>query len=132
MTKTSIQRLWRSGRGRVTLLGAAAVLALPGCTDLTETPVSAITPGNFFRNSDEVIGGVASVYAGLRGTMWGYYNISQVTTDENVVPTRGSDWFDNGRWLDLHRQAWTPTSGAGLEDMFLALTADTQREGAAA
>jgi len=117
MSKTKIQQLWRAGRGRIALLGAAAVLAVPGCTDLTETPLSAITPGNFFKNSDEVIGGVASVYAGLRGTMWGYYNISQVTTDENVVPTRGSDWFDNGRWLDLHRQAWTPTSGAGLEDI---------------
>jgi hypothetical protein len=117
MTTTKMQRLWRAGRGRVALLGAAALLAVPGCTDLTETPVSAITPGNFFKNADEVIGGVASVYAGLRGTMWGYYNISQVTTDENVVPTRGSDWFDNGRWLDLHRQAWTPTSGAGLEDI---------------
>jgi hypothetical protein len=43
---------------------AAAVGALvlfPACTDLTEVPQSAITPENFYRNEDEVIGGLASV-----------------------------------------------------------------------
>jgi starch-binding outer membrane protein, SusD/RagB family len=90
---------------------------LQGCTDLEETPTSAITPNNFYKNSDEVLGGVASVYAALRGTMWGYYNLSQVSSDETIVPTRGSDWFDNGRWLDLYRHTWTPTSGSGLEDI---------------
>lgn len=111
-----LHQLWRAGRLSAALLVPAATL-LQGCTDLEETPTSAITPNNFFKNSDEVIGGVASVYAALRGTMWGYYNLSQVSTDENVVPTRGSDWFDNGRWLDLYRHTWTPTSGSGLEDI---------------
>ncbi len=111
-----IQQLWRAGRVSAALLVPAATL-LQGCTDLEETPTSAITPNNFFKTSDEVLGGVASVYAALRGTMWGYYNLSQVSTDENIVPTRGSDWFDNGRWLDLYRHTWTPTSGSGLEDI---------------
>jgi starch-binding outer membrane protein, SusD/RagB family len=110
--------LWRAGRLSAALLAApATVLSLQGCTDLDENPTSAITPNNFYRNADEVIGGVASVYAQLRATMWGYYNLSQISTDENVVPTRGSDWFDNGRWLDLYRHTWTPTSGSGLEDI---------------
>lgn len=111
-----IQQLWRASRVSAALLVPAATL-FQGCTDLEETPTSAITPNNFFKNSDEVLGGVASVYAALRGTMWGYYNLSQVSTDENIVPTRGSDWFDNGRWLDLYRHTWTPTSGSGLEDI---------------
>lgn len=110
------QQLWRASRFSLALLVPAATL-VTACTDLDETPTSAITPNNFFKNSDEVIGGVASVYAALRSTMWGYYNLSQVSTDENVVPTRGSDWFDNGRWLDLYRHTWTPTSGSGLEDI---------------
>jgi hypothetical protein len=33
------------------------------------------------------------------------------------VPTRGSDWYDNGRWLEIHRQQWTPNSGSTLEDI---------------
>ena len=110
--------LWRAGRISAALLAApATVFSLQGCTDLEETPTSAITPNNFYKNNVEVLGGLASVYASLRGTMWGYYNLSQVSSDEPVVPTRGSDWFDNGRWLDLYRHTWTPTSGSGLEDI---------------
>jgi starch-binding outer membrane protein, SusD/RagB family len=36
-----------------------------------------------------------------------------LSTDALVVPTRGSDWYDNGQWLDIHRQTWgANTSGA--------------------
>jgi len=102
-------------------LGAASAFALlilaPACTDLTETPSSAITPENFYRNEDEVIGGLASVYAQLRTTDDEYYNTSEVSTDELIVPTRGQDWYDNGKWLDIHRQTFTPTSPAGLDNI---------------
>ncbi len=99
------------------LLASAVGASLQGCTDLTEVPASAISPDNYYRSSAEVLGGVAGVYATLRDNMWNYYNISQVSTDETVVPTRGSDWYDNGRWLEIHRQTWTATSGATNEDI---------------
>jgi hypothetical protein len=83
---------------------------MQGCTDLTETPSSAITPENFYRNEAEVLGGLAGVYAQLRGTLEGYWNATEVSSDEIIVPTRGSDWYDNGQWLELHGQAWTPSS----------------------
>ena len=38
--------------------GAFILLVVaPACTDLTEIPQSAISPENFYRNADEVIGG---------------------------------------------------------------------------
>jgi starch-binding outer membrane protein, SusD/RagB family len=89
------------------------VLALaPGCTNLDEVPSSAITPSTFFKNQREVIAGLAGVYAQLRSTTDNndYYSLSEVTTDEMVVPTRGQDWYDNGTWLELHGQTWSPTS----------------------
>ena len=96
--------------------GVLALTALaPACTDLTEVPQSAITPDNFYRNADEALGGLASVYAQLRATYDNTYNISEVTTDEIIVPTRGQDWYDNGKWLDLHRQTFTANSAAGLD-----------------
>ena len=95
----------------------AILVAASGCTDLTEVPQSAITPENFYRNQDEVMAGVAAAYAQLQATHWSYYNLSQITGDENIVPTRGSDWYDNGRWLELDRQAFTPGSAATLEDI---------------
>ena len=92
------------------------VVALQGCTNLDETPLSVITPGNFFRNEAEVQAGLAGVYAQLRSTApeGSIYDANEVTTDEIVVPTRGRDWADNGQWIDLHNQLWTPTSTGAL------------------
>jgi hypothetical protein len=93
--------------------GVAALGALllgTACTDLDETPLSAITPENFYQNEDEVMGGLASVYSGLQGSLSQYYNLSEISTDELIVPTRGNDWFDGGRWLEIHRQTWSATS----------------------
>jgi len=87
------------------------------CTNLTEVPQDALTPTNAFRTDAEVLAGVASVYAGLRATEWNYFNLSEVTTDEIIVPTRGQDWYDNGRWLEMHKQTWGANSGSALEDM---------------
>ncbi|MEE8572512.1 MAG: RagB/SusD family nutrient uptake outer membrane protein, partial [Gemmatimonadota bacterium] len=105
------------GRRPLTLLLLLPVLAVfQGCS-LDENPTSVITPGNFYQNEQEVMGGLASVYAGLRNTLEFYLITSSVTTDEIVVPTRGSDWFDNGRWIELHQQTWTANSPSGLKDM---------------
>jgi hypothetical protein len=94
-----------------------ALLLAPACTDLTEVPTSAITPENFYRNEDEVIGGLASVYAQLRSTTDEAYNISEISSDEMIVPTRGQDWLDGGKWLDIHRHTFTPNSPAGLDNI---------------
>ena len=84
---------------------------------MSSVPQSAITPDNFYRNADEAIGGLASVYAQLRQTVEGAYEITEVSTDEIVVPTRGQDWLDNGKWLDIHRHTFTPNSPAGLDNI---------------
>ena len=105
------------GRVGKVLLVALTPAIMPGCTDLTEVPADALTPDNAFKTEAEILAGVASVYAGLRGSMWAYWNLSEITTDELVVPTRGSDWYDNGRWLEIHRQGWAPNSGSALDDM---------------
>src|SRR5947199_10595054 len=89
-------------------LGLCALLLVPmqGCTDLNETPISSITPSNFFHTEGEALAALAGVYAGLRNTAGEgeYWGVSEVSTDEIVVPTRGSDWFDNGTWLHHHCQ----------------------------
>jgi hypothetical protein len=90
------------------------IASLHGCTNLDETPVSVITPGTFFGNEAEVSAALAGVYAQLRSTApeGTIYDANEVTTDEIVVPIRGPDWIDNGQWIDLHNQTWTPTSAA--------------------
>jgi hypothetical protein len=97
-----------------TAMFVAPVLFSVACTDLEELPVSAITPENFFKNEGEVIASLAGVYAQLRETVWGYYNTSQVSSDEHIIPTRGQDWYDNGTWLELDKHQWAANSPSGL------------------
>jgi len=97
---------------RVFVTSAVLLMVATGCTDLSESPQSAISPSNFFRNEAEVLAGLAGVYAQLRSTVDDYYNVSEISSDEMVVPTRGQDWYDGGTWLDLHAQTFTPISPA--------------------
>jgi hypothetical protein len=105
-----------------TLSGTGAVFLLlsSACTDLTESPASSITPDNFYRNETEAVGGLASVYAQMRccdAGIGSYYGVSEISTDEMIVPTRGTDWYDNGKWLDLHRHTWTANSPGTLDNI---------------
>jgi len=101
------------GRWTVVLV-APVLLTVAACTNLDESPESFITPVNFYNNEAEVLSGLAGVYAQLRHVVDDYWNVTEVSTDEVVVPTRGQDWYDNGQWLELHRQTWTPSSPSGL------------------
>ncbi|MBS1554305.1 MAG: RagB/SusD family nutrient uptake outer membrane protein [Bacteroidetes bacterium] len=37
----------------------------------------------------------------------GVISLSEITTDELIAPTRGTDWYDDGVWLQLHQHRWT-------------------------
>ena len=116
MTTFRSKSLRRAG-GRALIFAPLLALAA-GCTDLTEVPQDALTPENAFKTEEELLAGVAAVYANLRGVEWvGYETLNELTTDVMIVPTRGSDWYDNGRWLEIHRQTWTASSGSALDDM---------------
>ena len=110
------------GRGPLTLLLLLPVLAASQGCSLDENPVSVITPDNFYQNEEEVLGGLASVYADMRGMLEHNVILSEVSSDELVVPTRGGDWFDNGKWIDLHQQTYganSPASQANINDAWV-------------
>lgn len=100
--------------GRVSLrafLMAPVLFFGATCTNLTEIPHDALTTASAFHTDAELTAGVAGVYASLRAVEWvGYMILNEITTDVMIVPTRGGDWYDNGQWLDLHRQTWTANS----------------------
>jgi len=104
----------RIGAVKISRLVAAVIaFAALACTNLEENPPSSITPGSFYRNEGEVLSSLAGIYAQLRSTLDDYYNLSEITTDEMIVPTRGSDWYDGGVWLEMHHQTWSPVSSVG-------------------
>ena len=108
--KKSVRRV-----GVNAMLIASVFLVGESCTNLTEVPHDALTPNNAFKTPTEILAGVAGVYAQFRAVEWvGFMTLEELTTDASVVPTRGNDWYDNGQWLDLHRQTWTANSAGTL------------------
>jgi len=85
-------------------------LALVTCTNLDETPLSSITPDNFYQTEEELTAALYPVYASLRDYPWeAPMFLQEVSSDEIFVPTRGGDWDDAGRWRALHQHQWTST-----------------------
>ncbi len=92
---------------------AAPTFALGACTDLTVDTYSQIPADQFFQNEEEVLAALAPVYANLRNLLPNnqYHGITEVSSDENIIPTRGTDWGDGGLWLQLQRHTWTAQNG---------------------
>ncbi|MDT0606691.1 RagB/SusD family nutrient uptake outer membrane protein [Croceitalea rosinachiae] len=86
------------------------------CTDLEiEGTDSLISDG--FAGVANIQGEVANlsniIAGGNLANQDGLYALQEVSTDEYIVATRGTDWGDNGRWLSIHRQTWN----ADLQDI---------------
>jgi starch-binding outer membrane protein, SusD/RagB family len=94
------------------LLGVAAFSQ--ACTKLDETLYSQVTPANFFKTDAEFVAALGSAYTSLGGYATSDLNeVQEMTTDEVVVPTRGSDWDDGGTQRRLHLHSW------GYDDGFM-------------
>ena len=77
------------------------------CTKLDEELFSDVTPDNFFKSEKEFVSALGAAYTQFGGYASGdIESLQEVTTDEMVVPTRGSDWDDGGTWRRLHLHAW--------------------------
>jgi starch-binding outer membrane protein, SusD/RagB family len=94
------------------LLVILAVTFSQSCTNLDEELYGEVTPDNFFNTEEEILAALGAAY-----TQFGSYasgtplNMQTITTDEMVVPTRGSDWDDGGDWRRMHLHAWTREDG---------------------
>jgi len=101
------------------LLSSTAIL-LTSCLD--EEPKDQLTEEELFSNSTSLIQNtVATLYnyiggyansQGLQGTTRGVYDLNEFTTDEAIIPTRGTDWYDGGLWQSLYLHTWTANNEA--------------------
>src|SRR3954468_21150025 len=115
MSKSSSQSALRFSRKALLLVPVFFVGGT--CTKLTEVPHDALTPTTAFHTDQEILDGLAGVYAQLRSpdSNRRFAAVQELSTDMLVVPTRGSDWYDNGEWLDIHKQIWTANSAGALD-----------------
>ena len=95
-----------------TLLFLTAVLAI-SCTNLEIEQ----TDSKFESLSGEFTGvdptsGLENLYNNVRSlyaTQENLYALEEVSSDELIVPTRGTDWGDNGVWRTLASHNWSTT-----------------------
>lgn len=99
------------------LFASLALLALTSCSAyLEENPTDRINEDEAYATASDVfLNGVAALYSnvggfndgyGLQGTGRGLYDLNTFTTDEAIIPTRGTDWYDGGLWQELFTHDW--------------------------
>lgn len=92
------------------LAGLLTVFSVQSCTDLDEEVYSQILVEDFFQTDEEVLAAVGAAYT----TTYGYVNFfapQEVTSDEIVLPTRGTDWLDGGGWQRAHKHTYNSEEG---------------------
>ena len=86
------------------------LLGMMSCTDLTiDGTDSVLQDTPVFDGVEDPAGSLTSVYQatfGMIGDQANWFALNEVTTDETLVPTRGTDWSDNGIWRSLHAHTW--------------------------
>ncbi len=92
---------------RVIMILLAVGAFSQSCTNLDEKLYDSVLPDNFFKSEAEFVSALGAAYTNLGGYASGdVNNLQETTTDEMVVPTRGSDWDDGGNWRRLHLHSW--------------------------
>lgn len=97
---------------KIGVLSFITVLVTVSCTDLKiEETDSVIAPDGEFSGVEDVPGALDNLYNLLNriGAQQNFNALNEVTTDEVIVPTRGTDWGDNGIWRTLHTHTWSST-----------------------
>ena len=100
---------------KIGLLSLMSGIFMIACSDLKIEETDSIFTGG----GDEPFNGVENpdaslqnIYNSLQGQLAdqaGFFALQEVSTDETLVPTRGTDWGDNGIWRQLHQHTWTST-----------------------
>ncbi|MCG9792567.1 RagB/SusD family nutrient uptake outer membrane protein [Flavobacterium algicola] len=99
---------------------AIATLLLSSCTNLDEVVLDEILGAD----ASSVDGALAAAYDRLGdGTFVGksVFSMQEFTTDVALLPTRGSDWGDGGKWRAMHEFTWN-SSNAIVTDNWNLLT----------
>jgi starch-binding outer membrane protein, SusD/RagB family len=89
---------------------AAMAIVLAGCTKLDEEVFDKIPSDIYPENDNQIANLSVDAYKRLQNLAddngW-WFLAQEVSSDEFCAPTRASDWFDGGKWLDMHTHDWS-------------------------
>lgn len=91
----------------------ALFLALGSCTDLEEQVIDEIVSEDISSVEGAEASLLSATYArceDLFANYGGTWCLQQMSTDETVLPVRGEDWSDGGKWRAIHEFTWNASS----------------------
>jgi hypothetical protein len=95
---------------KIFYISTVLLIIASGCTKLDEEMYDKI-PGDLYpENAAQVANLSVDAYKRMQNLAddngW-WFLAQEVSSDEFCAPTRGSDWFDGGKWLDMHTHSWS-------------------------
>ena len=101
---------------KITAAILISMLFTISCTDLSENLYDKVEDGNFGNTPSEIDALVGGAYSSLRGFADGISNnyptceyvffLNETVSDEATIPVRGTNWIDDGRYMDAQRHTW--------------------------
>lgn len=105
---------------RTIILAFGFLLIISSCTKLDEEVYDKL-PGDKYPENDAQVAGLAvNAYSPLQeyADDNGWWFLAQIMTGDLVCgPTRGADWYDGGKWVNMHMHTWT-NSDEGVNRMW--------------
>jgi hypothetical protein len=98
---------------KTNLLFACMALLAISCTDLeliADDSIVAEVSDEGFTGVTDVQSSLDNLYNAVRGQTESHealYALQEIASDELLIPTRGTDWGDNGIWRTLHTHNFT-------------------------
>ena len=97
---------------KIGFLSITAGVFLAACTDLEIKETDSVfrpSDDSGFSGVENVDASITNIYNAVQGQLAdqaNFFALQEVSTDEMLVPTRGTDWGDNGIWRTLHQHTW--------------------------
>ncbi|SNC60974.1 SusD family protein [Hymenobacter gelipurpurascens] len=88
-----------------------ALLQVASSCELNETLEGQLTQDQIPKGNPASL--LQGVYNAQRDPIQGHVSVfalQEVSTDSRIMPTRGPDWDDNGKWRALYNHTWDPNN----------------------
>jgi hypothetical protein len=82
---------------------------LSACHDLEVPITTQLTDDIFPQSPEQFISAAGPTYNAFRQNYaLEYWFVQTLSTDEAIMPARGGNWYDNGRYEEHHKHTWVP------------------------
>lgn len=96
-------------------LGALAMVAMAGCTDLDETLYDQVGTQNYYNTKSDVVRAVFRPFEHAFWSIQSRHVLNELSADQLITPTRDGWWDDGGKWRRLHYHEWNVEDGGDAQ-----------------